>query len=275
MDFDFEAIAPLVLSYAVNLVSAIVILILGWILAAWLGRVSRRKLSASRHIDPTLAPMIAAVVRYLTLVIVLVAVLAQFGIQTASILAVLGAAGLAIGLALQGTLSNVASGVMLLVIRPFNVGDYIDANGVAGTVLEIGLFATTLETFDGVFVLVPNTQLFSSAITNYSRLPTRRIDVPVGISYNDDVDRALTVGMDILTADARVMTEKRPQVMVMGLGESSVDLNFRCWTRREDYWDLLFDLQRAVKLRFDAEGISIPFPQRDLHLIPVAPRAEG
>jgi small conductance mechanosensitive channel len=274
MDFDFEAIAPLVLSYAVNLVSAIVILILGWILAAWLGRVSRRKLSASRHIDPTLAPMIAAVVRYLALVIVLVAVLAQFGIQTASILAVLGAAGLAIGLALQGTLSNVASGVMLLVIRPFNVGDYIDANGVAGTVLEIGLFATALETFDGLFVLVPNTQLFGSAITNYSRLPDRRIDVPVGISYSDDVDKALAVGMDILKRDERVMTEKAPQVMVTGLGESSVDLNFRCWTKREDYWDLLFDLQRAVKLRFDAEGISIPFPQRDLHLIQIAPPAE-
>jgi small conductance mechanosensitive channel len=157
MELDLEALTPLIFSYTVNLVSAILILVIGWNFAAWLGRFLRRKLGQSSRIDPTLAPMVAGTARYLALIVVLIPVLAQFGIQTASVLAVLGAAGLAIGLALQGTLSNVASGVMLLILRPFGAGDYIDASGVSGTVLEIGLFATRLETFDGIYVMVPNT----------------------------------------------------------------------------------------------------------------------
>jgi len=273
MVLDLEAATPLILAYAVNVISAVVILVLGWLFSAWLGRVTRRKLEHMPRVDVTLIPLVASGIRYFVMTVVIIAVLARFGIQTASILAVLGAAGLAIGLALQGTLANVASGIMLLVVRPFCVGDYIDGSGVAGTVKEIGLFATELETFDGVYVLVPNRQLFDSAITNYSRLPFRRIDVPVGISYQDDIEKALAVAMDVLKSDERVLTDKPTQTMVMGLGDSSVDLNLRCWAAREHYWDLLFELKKSIKLRLDAEGISIPFPQRDVHFI--APPQNG
>lgn len=268
-----EALAPLALNYALNIVIALVLLVVGWVLAGWARRAVRRALDRSSTVDPTLKPMLAQVVRYTILVIVLIAVLAKFGIQTASILAVLGAAGLAVGLALQGTLSNVASGMMLLFLRPFGIGDYIDAEGIAGTVLEIGLFATELKTFDGVYVMVPNTQLFSRPIRNYSRLPYRRVDVPVGISYGDDVERALAVALALLKGDARVREDMPPEVMVTGLGDSSVNLNLRCWTNASDYWALLFDLQKGIKLRLDAEGISIPFPQRDVHIIEHAPAA--
>ena len=257
----------LILSYGMNLIYAAIILLVGLGVAFWARRLIRRTLQRSERIDATLRPMIANIAYYLILVFVIVAVLARFGIQTASILAVIAAAGLAVGLALQGTLSNVASGAMLLFLRPFAVGDYIDADGIAGTVIEIGLFATELETYDGVYVMVPNTQLFGRAIRNFSRLPYRRVDVPVGISYRDDVEKALSVALSVLKEDARVLTEKPAQVMVTGLGESSVDLNLRCWTERANYGDLLCDLRKAIKLRLDAEGISIPFPQRDVHMI--------
>ncbi len=254
-------------TYAMNTVFALAILIVGWIVASWVRKLSRRALERSGRVDVTLRPIISTTLYYGIIILVVIAVLAQFGIQTASILAVIGTAGLAVGLALQGTLSNVASGMMLLFLRPFGVGDYIDSDGVAGTVLEIGLFATQLETFDGIFIMIPNSQLFGHAIRNYSRLPYRRVDVPVGISYGDDVEKALAVALSLLQEDARVITERPSQVMVQGLGDSSVDLNLRCWTERANYWDLLFDLQKKIKLRLDAEGISIPFPQRDVHLI--------
>jgi len=264
---ELEAVAPLIVAYGVNILAALVILVIGWIAAGWFRRATRRALDKSVHIDTTLKPMVANGVRYLVLGFVILAVLAKFGVQTASILALVGAAGLALGLALQGTLSNVASGLMLVTLRPFGIGDYIDAEGVAGTVSEIGLFATELETFDGVYVMVPNAQLFGRAIRNYSRLPLRRVDVPVGISYRDDIQRAFQAASQILKADGRILEDKPPEVMVTGLGASSVDINLRCWTRREDYWGLFFDLQRRVKETFDAEGISIPFPQREVHLI--------
>jgi small conductance mechanosensitive channel len=254
-------------TYAMNTIFALAILIAGWVIASWVRKLARRALERSGRVDATLRPIIATTLYYGIIILVVIAVLAQFGIQTASILAVIGTAGLAVGLALQGTLSNVASGMMLLFLRPFGVGDYIDSEGVAGTVLEIGLFATQLETFDGVYIMVPNSQLFGRAIRNYSRLPYRRVDVPVGISYGDDVEKALAVALSLLREDARVITERPSQVMVQKLGESSVDLNLRCWTERANYWDLLFDLQKKIKLRLDAEGISIPFPQRDVHLI--------
>ncbi len=257
----------LVISYAVNVVFALAILILGWGAAHWARGLTRRTFERSGRVDATLRPVIAQIVYYAILVFVVIAVLARFGIQTTSILAVLGAAGLAVGLALQGTLSNVASGAMLLFLRPFSVGDYIDANGTAGTVLEIGLFATYLETFDGVYIMVPNSQVFGSAIQNYSRLPYRRVDVVVGISYGDDVEKALAVSLALMNDDPRVIKDRPAQVMVKSLGESSVDLNLRCWTERANYWELYFDLQKKIKLKLDAEGISIPFPQRDVRLI--------
>jgi small conductance mechanosensitive channel len=207
-------------------------------------------------------------VRYLILILVMVAVLAQFGVQTTSIIAVLGAAGLAVGLALQGTLANIAAGVLLLFLRPFKIGEYIDAGGVAGTVREIGLFATEFKSYDGIFVIVPNSHLASVAITNYSRLPTRRMDLVIGISYGDNMNQAMTVLNDLLVNDDRILKDPAHQVMVKELADSSVNLNLRCWANRQDYWSLLFDLTQQAKERLDEHGISIPFPQRDVHLFP-------
>ena len=262
--------------YALDVVGALVLLVVGWTAAAWAQRYVGNALERTQGVDATLRPLIASLVRYIVLVLVLIAVLAQFGVQTTSIIALLGTAGLAVGLALQGSLSNVAAGALLLFLRPIRVGEYIEAGGTAGTVVEIGLFATELHTFDGVFVSVPNAQLTSTAIKNYSRLPTRRLDLVIGIDYEDDVDKALGVLNDMLAQDERVLREPAHEVMVRELAESSVNLNIRCWTQRENYWALLFDLNKQAKARLDAEGITIPFPQRVLrHIGSGAPRNEA
>jgi len=262
-----DTLEALALTYGLDLVGAIAILGVGWIAAGWIKTAVRKGLDRLPQSDPTVTGALATLARYLVLVLVVVAVLAQFGVQTASILAVLGTAGLAIGLALQGTLSNVAAGFMLLVLRPFKIGDYIDAEGVAGTVEEIGLFTTEFVTFDGVYLVVPNNQIWTKSILNYSRRPTRRLDVGVGVAYDDDIDGALSALMDLLKGDKRVLKDPEPQVMVKELADSSVNLNLRCWTGRDDYWDLLFDLNKEAKARVEAAGCTIPFPQRDVHVI--------
>jgi small conductance mechanosensitive channel len=253
--------------YAISVAGAVIIIIVGWIIANWLRRAVLRALNRSRYVDETLKPFIASIVRYTVLIFVIIAVLAQFGVQTTSIIAVLGAAGLAIGLALQGTLSNIAAGVMLLMLRPFKVGDYIDADGIAGTVNSVGLFVSELCTFDGVYVSVPNASLWNRTIKNYSRLPTRRVDVAVGVSYGDDVNEAMRVLKSVMESDNRVLPDPAHQVMVTALADSAVNINMRCWVNASDYWDMLFDLHRAAKVKLDDAGISIPFPQRDVHII--------
>ena len=267
----FNSASPLIaliIDYALDMVGAVVLLIAGWIVAGWVQKHTARMLGAVERVDATLLSFVTQLVRYSILILVMVAVLAQFGVQTTSIIAVLGAAGLAVGLALQGTLANIAAGVLLLFLRPFKIGEYIDAGGVAGTVREIGLFATEFESYDGIFVMVPNSQLASAAITNYSRLPTRRLDLVIGISYGDNMNQAMTVLNDLLVHDDRILKEPAHQVMVKELADSSVNLNLRCWTKRQDYWSLLFDLTKQAKERLDKHGISIPFPQRDVHLFP-------
>ncbi len=260
-----ESLWHLVAQYALNVVGALALLVFGWTAAAWAQRYVRNALERAEGVDATLRPLIAGLVRYTVIALVVIAVLAQFGVQTTSIIAVLGTAGLAIGLALQGSLSNVAAGALLLFLRPIRVGEYIEAGGSTGTVVEIGLFATELHTIDGVYVSVPNAQLTATAIKNYSRLPTRRLDLVIGIDYEDDVDKALGVLNDLLAQDERVLRDPAHEVMVRELAESSVNLNMRCWTRRENYWALRFDLNKQAKARLDAEGITIPFPQRVLH----------
>lgn len=264
---QLQTLEALAVRYGLDLVGAIAILAIGWIVAGWVKTAIRKGLARLPQSDPTVTGALAALARYLVLVLVVVAVLAQFGVQTASILAVLGTAGLAVGLALQGTLSNVAAGFMLLVLRPFKIGDYIDAEGVAGTVEQIGLFTTEFVTFDGVYLVVPNNQIWTKSILNYSRRPTRRLDVGVGVAYDDDIDGALSALMDLLKGDERVLKDPEPQVMVKELADSSVNLNLRCWTGRDDYWDLLFDLNKQAKVRVEAAGCTIPFPQRDVHVI--------
>ena len=256
----------LAIQYGANLVGALIMLIGGWIVAGWVRRGVLRLLDRVRRVDETLKPVIASVARYSILIFILIAVLAQFGIHTTSIIAVLGAAGLAVGLALQGTLQNIAAGFMLLFLRPFRVGDYIDAEGLAGTIDEVGVFTTHMHTYDGIYLQVPNGQLWNRAIRDYSRLPTRRLDIVVGISYADDIDKAQAVVMDLLENDTRAHADPAPEVMVNELAESSVNLGLRCWTDAGDYGSLRFDLTKAAKQRLDAEEITIPFPQREVHL---------
>ena len=266
----WKALIELATSYGLELIAALVILVFGWWLAGRVQRLILRALDRLPRMDATLKPFLSSLARYAIIAVTLVAVLARLGVETTSIIAVLGAAGLAIGLALQGTLQNIAAGIMLLVLRPFKVGDYIDAGGISGTVDEIGLFTTDMTTFDGVYQSVPNSSLWNTSILNYSRLPTRRMDVPVGIAYEDDVERAMALLLEQLKQDERVLEDPAPQVLVTNLGESSVDLRLRCWSESSNFWALKFELNKKVKLWLDAEGISIPFPQRDVHLIPAS-----
>jgi small conductance mechanosensitive channel len=245
---------------------AIALLVVGWWLAARAKNASERLLDGQRHVDPTLRGVIASLVRYSILIVVLVAVLAQIGIQTTSILAALGAAGLAIGLALQGTLSNIAAGMMLLWLRPFRVGDYIDSGSAAGTVKDLGLFATELHSWDGIYQFVPNSELWNKKLINYSRLPTRLNDLGFGVDYNDDLDKGLETLLAIASADKRVLSDPAPVVFVDQLGDSAVVLRLRVWSVTGDYWDVRRALTKAGKDALEAAGLTIPFPQRDLHI---------
>jgi small conductance mechanosensitive channel len=261
------SVDTLLLSYLIDGTIGILLLAGGWLLTAWAARVAGRALDRTGRIDPTLRPIIVSTVRYVVFIMVMIAALARLGIQTASVLAVIGAAGLAIALALQGTLSNVASGLMLLFLRPFGVGDDVECDGVVGTVREVGLFATEFETADGLYVLVPNTQLFGKPMKNFSRLPFRRVDLKFGTSYAEDTGKVIDLALSVLKADPRVLTIKPANAYVSNLGPQSIELTMTCWTRREDYFSLLRDLQRTVKERFAAEGISIPLPPQDVRII--------
>jgi small conductance mechanosensitive channel len=256
----------LVVAYTPRVIGGIVILVIGWMIASWLARMTRRALGRVERIDLTLRNFFVSLVRYVVLILTGLAVLSQFGVQTASLIAVFGAAGLAIGLAMQGTLSNLAAGVMLLLFRPFKVGDYIEGGGTAGSVKELTLFTTELATPDNVQIIVPNGTLWGSIIKNYSFHATRRVDFALGIGYGDDIGQAMEAVKGVIEGEPRVHAEPEPQVVVGELGDSSVGLIVRVWCQAEDYWDLKFDLTRRFKETFDARGISIPFPQRDVHV---------
>ena len=262
-----ESVIAIVVEYGVDIVGAITLLIIGWMIAGWVRRGVRHALDRIPRMDETLKPFLAKLVWYLIMIFVLVAVLNQFGVQTTSLIAVLGAAGLAIGLALQGTLANVASGVMLLFLRPFNLGDYVDAGGIAGTVVEIGLFNTEIKINIGLCLIVPNSIIWTSPITNYSRNSTRRFDIPVGIGYDDDVDGALTLLEGLLDGDDRVLKDPERLVKVKELDDSAVIINLRAWTKSGDYWATVWDLNKAIVIDLQAAGYSIPFPQRDVHIV--------
>ena len=262
-----EGVVAITIEYGVDIVGAIVLLIIGWTVAGWARRGVRHALERVPRMDETLKPFLAKLVWYVIMAFVLVAVLSQFGVQTTSVIAILGAAGLAIGLALQGTLANVASGVMLLFLRPFNIGDYVDAGGISGTVVEIGLFNTEIKTREGLCLIVPNKIIWESPITNFSRNPTRRFDITVGISYGDDVNGATDLLMGLLTGDERILDDPEPLAVVEELGDSAVIINLRAWTRAEDFWAAVWDLKKAIKVEFEVAGYSIPFPQRDIHIV--------
>ncbi|MGD2218190.1 MAG: mechanosensitive ion channel [Gemmatimonadales bacterium] len=260
-----QLVVELLSTWGLKVVGAVVLLVLGRMAASWARRAVRRGMERTR-VEPTLIPFVSGLAYYLLLAVVVVAVLGMVGIQTASLLAVFGAAGLAVGLAVQGTLSNFASGVMLLIFRPFQVGDYIEAGGTAGSVRSIGMFSTELNTPDNVRILVPNSQVYGQTIKNYAANPTRRNDLTVGIAYGDDIGVAVSTIKSVLDADERVLAEPEAVIAVSELGDSSVNIVVRPWCKKEDYWALRFDLMRTLKERLEAAGCSIPYPQRDVHL---------
>jgi small conductance mechanosensitive channel len=252
--------------YGLDVLGAIAILVFGWMIAGWVHKIVDRGLGKVPNMDSTLRPFLSNIVRWVILAFVILAVLSQFGVETTSIIAVMGAAGLAIGLALQGTLSNVASGVMLLLLRPFKVGDFISAGSLSGTVVEIGLFTSELKTGDGIYIMAPNSQIWNTTITNFARNPTRRIDIVVGIAYDDSIDDAQKALQDLMEGNAMVLKDPAPMTMVMALADSSVNINLRCWVSTSDYWNALWALNKGAKAAVEGAGCSIPFPQRDVHL---------
>ncbi|HAU28752.1 MAG TPA: mechanosensitive ion channel protein MscS [Rhodospirillaceae bacterium] len=272
MDLHVQALNALntaitaITNYGLNFLAAILLLIVGWFGSRWVARLLNRGLSRLKACDEMLRHFLTSAARYGVLVLVGIMVLEKFGVQTASLITILGAAGLAIGLALQGTLQNIAAGIMLLAFRPFKVGDYIVAGSLAGTVEGLSLFLTDITTPEGIKVVVPNAELWNKPITNYSANPTRRQDFPVGISYADDVDAALAVLLNLAGEDDRILADPAPQAMVTNLGESSVDIQLRAWMKADDFWPLKWDMARKIKLAMDASGITIPFPQRDIHI---------
>lgn len=255
------------LEYLPRFGATLLILVVGYIVARWASAAFYKVLSRNENFDRTLLPIARAVVRYAILIFVLIAALAQLGVQTTSVLAVLGAAGLAIGLALQGTLSNIAAGMMLLWLRPFGVGDYIETSTAAGTVRELGLFVTHLDSFDGIYRFVPNSELWNTTLINYSRNPTRMTNMEVGISYASDIERARQIMLDLANADERVVKDPEPVVFVDVLGDSAVVLRYRVWIGSADYWTTQRYLLEETKRRFDAAGVEIPFPQRVVHMV--------
>ncbi|TNE38638.1 MAG: mechanosensitive ion channel [Alphaproteobacteria bacterium] len=261
-----DEVMLVVTTYGLNVIGAIIILIIGNIISKWIPSILR-KIMNRRDIDPTVIGFLCSLTRFALLAITILLVLAQFGVQTASLIAVLGAAGLAIGLALQGTLSNVAGGVMLLIFRPMRVGNYVEAGGHGGTVKNIGLFTTELATPDNIQIIVPNSSVWGNAIRNFSFHPTRRMDLVIGISYEDDIDKARSIIERLILADERSHKEPAPVIEVIELADSSVNFTVRVWCDNGNYFPLKFALTKAIKQTFDAEGVSIPFPQRDVHLI--------
>jgi small conductance mechanosensitive channel len=258
-------VVELLSTWGLRVIGALAVLIIGRIIAGRI-RAGMQRLLTRADIDATLVPFVSSLVYYAVLAFVVIAVMGLFGIPTASFIAVLGAAGLAVGLALQGTLGNFASGVMLLVFRPFKVGDFVDAGGTAGSVVSIGVFSTTMNTGDNVQITIPNGIIHGQTIRNFSANPTRRNDMVFGVGYDDDLQVAIDTIKRTITADERTLKDPEILVAVTELGDSSVNIVARPWCKKEDYWGLRFDMMRKVKEELESAGCSIPFPQRDIHL---------
>ena len=248
-----------------RIAGAVAIFVFGYIAAGYFGRGVVRLADRTGRLDPTLKPVIRSVVRYAIIIIVVVAALAQLGVQTASILAALGAAGLAIGLALQGTLANISAGLMLLWLRPFRAGDYIATSDVAGTVEELNLFHARIRTWDGLYKFVPNSQLWSTTITNYTRNPTRLNLIEFGIAYKNDIGKGRGILVEFAVRHPQVLADPPVQVVPLTLSDSSVVLQLRAWSKSPDFWATRWDLTEGGKNALEAGGLTIPFPQRVIH----------
>lgn len=254
-----------IISYLPSVIAALVILVLGfWIIKLIIGRI--RKVMEKREVDPGVRGFTLSILGIILKILLFIIVITKLGVETTSFAAILAAAGLAIGLALQGSLSNFAGGVLIILLKPFRVGDFIDAQGESGTVEEITIFYTYLTTFNNQRVVIPNGQLSNNKVTNYSFEPLRKNSMTVGISYDSDIKKAREVLLNIVNSDERTLKDPEPVVYVAGLGDNSVDLSLRFWAKREDYWGLHFETMEKLKIELEDAGVSFPFPQRDVHL---------
>ena len=258
-------IFELVTIYGLKVIAAIVVFIVGRLIAKGLTNFTE-KVMTKKEVDPTIVSFVGNMTYIALLVFVVLAALGQLGVQTTSFIAVIGAAGLAIGLALQGSLSNFAAGFLMIIFRPFKVGDFIEGAGVSGTVEMIQIFTTQLKTPDNKTVIIPNSSMTGGNITNWSVKGTRRVDLVFGIGYGDDIDKAKKIMADVLAKDERILKDPAPKIALVELADSSVNFVVRPWVKSDDYWDVYSDTTENIKKSFDAEGISIPFPQRDMHV---------
>ncbi len=259
-----ESLVTFATTYGLKIIGAILVLIVGRFVAG-LARKGIGRALESRKTDPAIIGFVKGIVYYLILIVTVLAALRNFGVETASLVAVLGAAAFAIGFALQGSLSNFAAGVMLLIFRPYTLGDYVEVAGVAGSVKDMGLLTTEMATPDNVKIMVPNGKVFGDIMKNYSANDTRRIDLVIGIGYGSSIEKSVKVMSDILAADERVLKDPAPQIAVSELADSSVNFVVRPWVNKADYWAVKFDLTQRIKEAFDREGIEIPFPQVTVH----------
>ncbi len=261
----FDQIVDLVVLYGAQLLLAIVVLIIGlWVIKRVVKMID--KIMTKRNVDPSLKPFLRSIAGALLKVMLIISVASMVGVEMTSFIAVLGAAGLAVGLALQGSLANFAGGVLILLLKPFKVGDFIEGGGHSGTVREIQIFYTYLTTPSNQEVVIPNGDLSNDSITNYSFHDTRRMELVYGIGYEDDIDKAKEILMRLMHEDERILKEPEPMLFVDSLADSSVNIQIRCWANRPDYWDIRWNFPEKVKKAFDEANISIPFPQRDVHL---------
>ena len=265
-DFDYIGwIRTVGLELGLNLVIAIAIFYFGRMVARLITK-GLRNLMQSQEVDKILETFVCNLAYWALMAFVIISAITAVGIETTSMIAVVGAAGLAVGLALQGSLANFAAGVLIVVFRPYRVGDFVEAAGISGVVEQVQILTTTLKTGDNKMIIVPNGQIMGSIITNYSANDTRRVDLAVGVSYDDDLDKVRSTLEDIIAADKRVLSDPECLIAVAELADSSVNFTVRPWVRTADYWGVKFDLTEAIKKRFDKEGISFPFPQQDVHI---------
>ena len=253
-------------AFGIDLVAALAIFIIGRIAVGFIVRGVRIAMRKN-NVEKTLETFICNLIRWALMVVVIIAAIAHVGIETTSFIAVFGAAGLAVGLALQGSLSNFAAGVLIVLFRPYRVGDWIEAAGISGSVEQVQILTTVLTTGDNKQVIVPNSQIMDSIITNYSAKDTRRIDLVIGVSYDDDIDKVRKTLVDIIGSDERILKDPAPKIAVSELADSSVNFVVRPWSKTEDYWSVRFDLMESIKKRFDQEGITFPVPHQDVHII--------
>jgi small conductance mechanosensitive channel len=269
LGFDWAELAAMLkttgLEFAINVVTAIVIFYVGRMLVRLLTR-GLRKVMEAQNVDPTLVSFATNLAGMVLLIFVIIAAVGALGVQTTSFIAVLGAAGLAIGLALQGSLSNFAAGVLIVLFRPYKVGDWVEAAGISGSVEDVQILTTVLKTGDNKQVIVPNAQIMGSIITNYSANDTRRVDMVIGVSYGDDLDKVRSTLKELVAAENRILEDPACTIAVSDLADSSVNFVVRPWVATADYWGVKFDLTEAIKKRFDKDGIAFPFPQQDVHL---------